>query len=64
VAGCGCDAAPYFRIFNPTAQTLKFDADLTYIKTWNPDYEKYIQIPIVSHEEARKRALRVYKQAL
>jgi len=64
VAGCGCDAAPYFRIFNPTAQTLKFDADLSYIKTWNPDYEKYIQIPIVSHEEARERALRVYKQAL
>ncbi|TCR12993.1 deoxyribodipyrimidine photo-lyase [Sphingobacterium sp. JUb78] len=64
VAGCGCDAAPYFRIFNPTAQTLKFDADLTYIKTWNPDYEKNIQIPIVSHEEARERALRVYKQAL
>lgn len=64
VAGCGCDAAPYFRIFNPTAQTLKFDADLSYIKTWNPDYDKSIQIPIVLHEEARERALRVYKQAL
>lgn len=64
VAGCGCDAAPYFRIFNPTAQTLKFDADLSYIKTWNPDYEKNIQVPIVLHEAARERALRVYKQAL
>lgn len=64
VAGCGCDAAPYFRIFNPTAQTLKFDADLSYIKTWNPDYDQSIQMPIVLHEEARERALRVYKQAL
>lgn len=64
VAGCGCDAAPYFRIFNPTAQTLKFDAGLTYIKTWNPDYEKNLEVPIVSHEMARERALKAYKQAL
>lgn len=64
VAGCGCDAAPYFRIFNPTAQTLKFDADLSYIKTWHPDYGKSFDAPIVLHEQARERALRVYKQAL
>lgn len=64
VAGCGCDAAPYFRIFNPTAQTLKFDADLSYIKAWNPEYGNSLQTPIVVHELARERALKTYKQAL
>lgn len=64
VAGCGCDAAPYFRIFNPTAQTLKFDADRSYIKKWNPDFEKNIQVPIVVHEQARERALQAYRKAL
>lgn len=64
VAGCGCDAAPYFRIFNPTAQTLKFDADLSYVKTWNPEYGDFLQTPIVIHEAARERALKTYKNAL
>ncbi|RQP18300.1 MAG: deoxyribodipyrimidine photo-lyase [Parapedobacter sp.] len=63
-AGCGCDAAPYFRIFNPTAQTLKFDKDLQYIKRWNPNYEQAANAPIVQHEMARKRALEVYRKAL
>ena len=63
-AGCGCDAAPYFRIFNPTAQTLKFDKDLRYIKRWNPNYEQGIDAPIVQHEMARKRALDAYRKAL
>ena len=63
-AGCGCDAAPYFRIFNPTAQTQKFDKDLQYIKKWNPDFQQNITPPIVQHEMARQRALVVYKKAL
>ena len=63
-AGSGCDAAPYFRIFNPTTQTLKFDKDLKYIKRWNPDYDKGMTIPIVEHAFARERALKVYKKAV
>lgn len=63
-AGCGCDAAPYFRIFNPTAQTIKFDKDLVYIKKWNPNFENTLTQPIVIHEQARERALNTYKKAL
>lgn len=63
-AGCGCDAAPYFRIFNPTTQTLKFDKELKYIKTWNPDFEQEIKPPVIRHEVARERALQTYKKAL
>ena len=63
-AGCGCDAAPYFRIFNPTTQTLKFDKDLRYIRTWNPDFEEKIQAPIVEHSFARERCLKTYKTAM
>jgi deoxyribodipyrimidine photo-lyase len=64
-AGCGCDAAPYFRIFNPSLQQEKFDADGLYIKRWLPDLQemKYPQ-PIVDHAFARARAIRVYKEAL
>jgi deoxyribodipyrimidine photo-lyase len=61
-AGCGCDAAPYFRVFNPAEQTRKFDKDLKYIKKWNPDNE--FRIPIVEHAFARDRALKVYKEGL
>ncbi|OPC03438.1 deoxyribodipyrimidine photolyase [Elizabethkingia ursingii] len=63
-AGCGCDAAPYFRVFNPTLQTQKFDKDLQYIKKWNPDFQQNIMPPIVQHEVARQRVLQVYKKAL
>jgi deoxyribodipyrimidine photo-lyase len=65
-AGCGCDAAPYFRIFNPTAQALKFDPQLIYIKKWIKDFDNHYQLitPIVSHDIARKRALEVYGNAL
>lgn len=64
-AGSGCDAAPYFRIFNPYLQTKKFDPDLKYIKKWVPELNElsYPQ-PIVNHEFARKRCLEVYKVAL
>ncbi len=63
-AGSGCDAAPYFRIFNPTEQMKKFDPELRYIKKWIKDYKTGYLPPIVVHEEARKRALEVYKRSL
>jgi deoxyribodipyrimidine photo-lyase len=63
VAGCGCDAAPYFRIFNPELQTKKFDADFSYIKKWIPEFEtKDYCLPIVNHAFARKRCLDAYKK--
>ena len=64
-AGSGCDAAPYFRIFNPYLQTQKFDPDLKYIRKWIPELEElnYPQ-PIVNHEMARKRCLETYALAL
>ena len=64
-AGCGTDAAPYFRVFNPTLQTEKFDKQLTYIKKWVPELgsNQYVS-PIVNHELARKRCLETYKSAL
>ncbi|MBP6618845.1 MAG: deoxyribodipyrimidine photo-lyase [Leadbetterella sp.] len=61
----GCDAAPYFRIFNPESQTLKFDKELAYIKKWVPEYlSSSYPRPIVDHKMARERALKVYKEAL
>ncbi len=64
-AGSGCDAAPYFRIFNPYLQTKKFDPELAYINKWVPELNElnYPQ-PIVDHEFARKRCLEVYKATL
>ncbi len=64
-AGSGCDAAPYFRIFNPYEQTKKFDADLKYIRKWVPEFQQLnYQKPIVDHSMARERCLTVYKNAL
>lgn len=65
VAGCGVDAAPYFRIFNPTTQITKFDKDHHYIKKWVPEYQElnYVK-PIVDHKFARERCLEAYKSAL
>ena len=64
-AGTGCDAAPYFRIFNPTEQLKKFDKSLTYTKKWVKDFDtlKYPN-PIVDHKYARNRALEAYKKAI
>lgn len=64
-AGCGCDAAPYFRVFNPEAQQKKFDPKGEYILKWVPEYgtAKYAQA-IVGHKFARERVLKVYKEAL
>jgi deoxyribodipyrimidine photo-lyase len=63
-AGCGCDAAPYFRIFNPTEQTKRFDPKLIYIKKWLNNLDGYFIQPIVEQNFARKRAIEIYKQAL
>ena len=65
VAGSGVDAAPYFRIFNPTTQIKKFDNDLAYIKKWVPDFQE-LTYPkeMVDHKEARERCLATYKEAL
>ena len=64
-AGSGCDAAPYFRVFNPYLQTQKFDPELKYIRHWVPEYEQltYAQ-PIVDHSMARERCLKAYKIGL
>ncbi len=64
-AGSGCDAAPYFRIFNPYLQTKKFDPELKYIKKWVPEFEEFnYPKPIVEHTLARERCLKVYKDGL
>ncbi len=65
VSGSGVDAAPYFRIFNPTTQIKKFDKDHNYLKKWVPDYqESTYPEPMVDHKTARERCLKVYKEAL
>lgn len=65
-AGSGCDAAPYFRVFNPRLQTEKFDKNWDYIKKWIPEINDPFVYPnpIVNHEFARERALAIYKLGL
>jgi deoxyribodipyrimidine photo-lyase len=64
-AGSGCDAAPYFRIFNPYNQTEKFDKEERYIQRWVPEYKSTTYPkPIVEHAVARDRCLKTYKEAL
>ncbi|WEK35835.1 MAG: deoxyribodipyrimidine photo-lyase [Candidatus Pseudobacter hemicellulosilyticus] len=64
-AGSGCDAAPYFRVFNPALQAKKFDPDGKYIRKWIPELESFdYPEPIVAHEFARKRCLEAYAKAL
>lgn len=64
-AGTGCDAAPYFRVFNTIEQQKKFDPDFNYCKRWIPELHtsKYPK-PIVDHDFARKRAIESYKNHL
>ncbi|MFY7943138.1 MAG: cryptochrome/photolyase family protein [Crocinitomicaceae bacterium] len=64
-AGCGCDAAPYFRVFNPAAQQEKFDKKMEYIKKWVPEFgtSNYPE-PIIDHKFARERVLERFKSAL
>lgn len=64
-AGSGCDAAPYFRVFNPYLQTEKFDPQLKYIQKWVPEFQELTYArPIVDHKFARQRAIDRYKKAL
>ncbi|MTI30461.1 cryptochrome/photolyase family protein [Xanthovirga aplysinae] len=65
-ASSGCDAVPYFRIFNPESQCKKWDPDLKYVRKWVPEFDdpkKYIK-PIVDYSFGRKRALETYQQAV
>ncbi|MBS9768777.1 MAG: deoxyribodipyrimidine photo-lyase [Flavobacteriaceae bacterium] len=64
-SGTGCDASPYFRVFNPETQLKKFDKKLEYIRKWIEDFDEltYPQ-PIVEHKMARERAIETYKMAL
>jgi deoxyribodipyrimidine photo-lyase len=64
-AGTGCDAAPYFRIFNPTTQIEKFDKDFEYIKKWVPEWKtSEYALPMVDHVEARERCLGAFALGL
>jgi deoxyribodipyrimidine photo-lyase len=64
-AGTGCDAAPYFRIFNPAEQIKKFDPDMNYVKKWIPEFHsREYPKPIVEHKFARERAINTYKAGL
>lgn len=64
-AGCGVDAAPYFRVFNPDIQLEKFDPDRVYVKRWVPEYgTSAYPKPMIDHHQARDRALERYKEAL
>ncbi len=64
-AGSGVDAAPYFRIFNPTTQIEKFDGNHEYIKKFVPEFgTNNYPDKIVDHKEARERCLKVYKAAI
>ncbi|MEE4213606.1 MAG: deoxyribodipyrimidine photo-lyase, partial [Bacteroidales bacterium] len=61
-AGTGCDAAPYFRVFNPYQQARKFDGENKYIHKWlpelnTPDYPP----PLIDHPYARERAISTYR---
>lgn len=64
-AGTGCDAAPYFRVFNPNVQLQKFDKNLDYVKQWIPEYgsDAYAS-EMVNHDEARLKTIEMYKKAL
>jgi deoxyribodipyrimidine photo-lyase len=64
-ASSGCDAAPYFRVFSPDAQTLRFDSKFEYIRKWVPEFEELTYPkPIVDHKFARERVLATFKKAL
>ncbi|MAW84699.1 MAG: deoxyribodipyrimidine photolyase [Crocinitomicaceae bacterium] len=64
-AGTGCDAAPYFRVFNPSEQIKKFDKDHRYINKWIIDLNDFsYPKPMVDHPMARNRAIETYKKGL
>jgi deoxyribodipyrimidine photo-lyase len=63
-AGTGCDAAPYFRVFNPEIQLKKFDEKGSYIRKWIPEFDLGYGTPIVEHAFARDRAIATYKAGI
>jgi deoxyribodipyrimidine photo-lyase len=63
-AGCGCDAAPYFRVFNPSEQLRKFDPEMKYCSKWLGSVEKNSVKTIVEHRFARERALNVFSKSV
>ena len=64
-AGTGCDASPYFRVFNPEAQQKKFDKDHIYIRKWVKDFDELTYPePMVEHKFARERAIATYKAGI
>ena len=65
IAGSGADAAPYFRIFNPTEQLKKYDRDLEYVKRWIPEYNTpAYRSQMIDHRFARSRALETYREGI
>lgn len=64
-AGSGCDAAPWFRIFNPKLQQERFDPDGVYVNRWVPEWQNGMyQEPMIDHAMARRRAIEAYQKAL
>ena len=64
-AGTGCDASPYFRVFNPESQLVKFDKKMQYIQKWAPEYQELIfPKPMIEHKFARERAIATYKEGI
>ena len=63
-AGTGCDAAPYFRVFNPDVQLKKFDEKGIYIRKWIPEFDLGYGKPMVDHAMARDRAIATYKAGI
>ena len=63
-AGTGCDAAPYFRVFNPEIQLQKFDEKGIYIRKWIPEFDLGYGLPMVDHAFARDRAIATYKAGI
>ncbi|HRA71487.1 MAG TPA: deoxyribodipyrimidine photo-lyase [Flavobacterium sp.] len=63
-AGTGCDAAPYFRVFNPEIQLQKFDEKGIYIRKWIPEFDLGYAAPMVDHAFARDRAIAAYKEGI
>ncbi len=74
-AGCGTDAAPYFRVFNPLTQGAKFDPSGDYVRRWVPELDGVADVhkmagdrpagypdPIVDHKQERAEALRRYRR--
>lgn len=63
-ASVGADAAPYFRIFNPTAQAKRFDSAAIYIERWlgGTPISGSLRPPIIEYSETRKQSLMLYQE--